>query len=56
MFLFGESGQLLENFLQAATAFSIGMNGKRFGIGDFGVGFIQSLQRSDFAPQALYSI
>ena len=54
--LFGEGREFLQDFLEPATAFSIGVDGKRFRIGDFRVGFIQILQRGNFASQALNSI
>ena len=56
VFLFGQGRQFLQDFFEPATALSIGMNGKRFRIGDFCVGFIQILQRGNFASQALNSI
>lgn len=56
MLLFGERRKFLQNFFEPAAALSIGMDGERLGIDDLSVGLIQSLERSNFAPQALYSI
>ena len=56
MFLFGERREFLENLFKPAPALSVSMDRKRLGVRDFGVGLIQILQRSNFSPQALYSI
>ena len=55
IFFFRQHRELLDDFLEPAAAFSVGMNSERLWFIDLCIGLVQFLKRSYFVTQGLNS-